>query len=182
MTSVIFSDQTISLEKIIDKNIDNLTFKEIISLVFYAVSTVANDITEPDHSAWKNIYEEFEKELHEQNKHKWPNMSIIKNDYSKRIDIFSTGATFITSKNFLMLLFRLLYVENYKRPYIYKSYKYHKMLSHKMKISNNTSVKKLSMIELFKYLKTCLNYYIKIYNDDMNFEYQLCKSILCHLE
>ena len=195
MTSITYNEQIIPLAKIINKNINNLTFKEIISLIFHAVGIVANDKSEPEpvilkqnsnnpidnQPTWKNIYDEFQKELEMQNKYKWPVMTIIKNDYSKRMDIFSNDE-FIVSHNFLTLLLRVLVVENYKRPYIYKSYNYHKILSHKLKISESHSIQKISMTDLFAYLKICLKYYIRIYNNEKYFEHQLGKAILNQMD
>ena len=195
MTSITYNEQIIPLAKIINKNINNLTFKEIISLIFHAVGIVANDKSDPELATlkrgaeylndsqltWKNIYDEFQKELEMQNKYKWPVMTIIKNDYSKRMDIFSNDE-FIVSQNFLTLLLRILVVENYKRPYIYKSYNYHKILGHKLKISESHSIQKISLTDLFTYLKICLKYYIRIYNNDKYFEYQLAKAILNQMD
>ncbi|XWV25332.1 hypothetical protein QJ856_gp0438 [Tupanvirus deep ocean] len=177
MTSITLNEQITPLEKIINKSINNLTFKEIISLVFHAASILSNDNMDTISQGWKDIYADFEKELEKQNKIKWPHMSITKNDYNRRMDIFSTGGSFISSKNIFMLMLRLLYVENYKRPYVYKSYNYHKILSYKPKITHDVCVKKLSISELFEHLKLCMKHYLKVYNDDKHFEYQLGKTI-----
>ncbi|XWV26593.1 hypothetical protein QJ857_gp0474 [Tupanvirus soda lake] len=177
MTSIILNEQITPLEKIINKNINNLTFKEIISLVFHAASILSNDNLDTISQGWTDIYTEFEKELEKQNKSKWPQMSITKNDYNRRIDIFSTGGSFISSKNIFMLMLRLLYVENYKRPYVYKSYNYHKVLGYKPKTIDNVCVKKLSLAELFEHFKICMKHYMRVYSDEKHFEYQLGKTI-----
>jgi len=181
MSIINISEQIIPMEKIINKNINDLTFKEIISLVFHAMQFVIKDESMNDQDVWKNIYTEFERELIEQNKKKWPYMTITKNDYAKRIDIYSIDASFISSNNIFMLLLRLLYIENYKRPYVYKSYKYHKILGYKIKADSNDSVTKLSLNDIFDFLHSCMKYYIKIYNDGKHSEFELGKKIIGQL-
>lgn len=181
MSTINIIDYIIPLDKIIDKNINNVTFKEIISLVFHATLIISNDTTEPDHDKWKQIYTQFEKELAIQNTKKWSYMTIIKNDYGKRIDIFSTDTSFIPTDNIFMLLLRLLYIEKYKRPYVYKSYKYHKILGYKLEIEQNILVKNISLLELFEILHKYMKYYIKIYNDGKYIEFNLGKEIIDQL-
>ena len=173
----ILDDRLLPLEKIVNKNINELTFKEIISLIFHASKNIIND---PSCTEWAKLYKQFEKELSEQNKMKWPEMAIIKNDYDKRIDILTTtsAATFIKTENIFMLLLRLLYVENYKRPYIFKSYNYHKILGNKLKGARQQSVKSLSLYDLFDLLQKQLTRYIRIYNDENQFEHQIATSLL----
>lgn len=177
MTITTFKSQTISLDKIIGKNISNTSFKEIISLMFYASLVMSNSTEDPDSTKWKEIYSEFEKQLEEQNQHGWPKMTIIKNNFGKRIDIFTLNEPFMESNNILTLFFRLLFIENYKRPYIFKSYDYHKVMGYKIKSNNDNSVKNLSLEDLVNLLKKYMIYYISIYNNDMRMEYQLGKKI-----
>jgi hypothetical protein len=181
MSIINIQDYIVSLDKIVNKNINNVTFKEIISLVFHAVQIVSHNETEPDYFVWKEIYVQFEEELKEQNKKKWPYMTITKNDYGKRIDIFSTDTSFISSNNIFMLLLRLLYIEKYKRPYVYRSYKYHKILGYKMETTNDTCVIDISFKELFDFLLIFMKHYIKIYNDGKYLEFNLGKEIIDQL-
>ena len=124
-------DQITNYDKIINKSINYLTFKDVISLIFYACDAMSKHMEDPDFKMWSEFYKRFESKIEKQNKLKWPLLSIIRNDYDKRIDIFSTRE-YIKTKNLLMLLLRLLHIENYKRPYVYKTYQYHKILGQKL--------------------------------------------------
>ena len=179
MTSIVYDEQIIPLVKIIDKNINNITFRELISLIFHALSIEANN--ESNDNLWHKLHKEFLQELDTQNKEQWPVMSLIRNDFSKRMDLF-TNDVFIKSENFFTYLFRLLVVERYKRPYIYKSYNYHKVLGHKLKTSDSVAVEKLSITELFTYLKIFMDHYISVYNKDIYFEHQLGRKIFNQLD
>ncbi len=181
MSTINIIDYIIPLDKIIDKNIDGVTFKEVISLVFHATQIIINDETDPDHNIWNTIYTEFNKDLEDQNIKKWPHMTITKNDYGKRIDIFSTDTSFIPTNNIYMLLLRLLYIEKYKRPYVYRSYKYHKILGYKSEYKIDYPVKNISLTELFEILAQYMKYYLKIYNDAKYIEFNLGKEIIDQL-
>lgn len=102
------------------------------------------------------------------------------------MDIFPSES-FVKSNNIFMLLLRLLYVENYKRSYVFKSYGYHKILACKIVVVGKLSLAKkeideLSLFDLFEFLRLGINYYIKIYGNDLHFEYQLGKTILNQLD
>lgn len=181
MSTINIVNYIIPLDNIVNKNINNVTFNEIISLIFHAILITSTDKTESDNIIWNEIYTQFEKELIEQNNKKWPYMTIIKNDYGKRVDIFSTDTSFIGSNNILMLLMRLLYIEKYKRSYVYKSYKYHKILGYKMETVRDIPIRNVSLIELFKFLHMYMEYYIKIYNDNEYIEFELGKKIINQL-
>lgn len=180
MSFITLNEQIIDLDKIIDKNIKNINFRETISLVFHAAVAMTKNQNDPNHSEWKALYYEFESQLIQQDKQKWPHLTIVKNDYNKRIDIIPIVESFVESNNIFMLLLKLLYIENYKRPYVYKSYNYPKILSHKIKTTNNTQIEHLSLADLFELLEMYINYYNKIYYDDIheNFEHRLGKRIL----
>ena len=166
----IFEENITPLEKIIPKTMDNLTLKETVSLIFHASHILAMDLDFSENYKWQSFYEEFEKDLKEQNRRKWPKLIIVKNDYSKRIDIFSTGLHYVITDNLLSILFRLLYIENYKRKYIYKSYNYHNILGHKLSNQPDKLVSKISLEELFNLLKYQLKYYLKVYDDADHYE------------
>lgn len=178
MTTVFLEDQIIPLNKIINKNSKNITFKETISLIYHAAALMSNNNEHPDKENWEKLYNEYKTELEKQNRIKWPHIEFIKNDYDKRMDILIVKSSFIYSKNIFMLLLRLLYIENYKRPYIYKTYEYHKILGHKVDDYPDIIAKNMSINDLFGLLKQHLIFYKKIYNDDMHFEYQLANIIL----
>ena len=177
----IFLENIVPLDKIKQKLIKDITFKETISLIYHAAQKLIDNQDYEDGQKWKDLFNEFHSELVEQDKRSWPKLIIIKNDYSMRIDIFYTGQSYISSNNFLMQLFRLLYVENYKRTYIYKSFNYHNILGHKLSNQSNNSnlpIQKISLEELFILLKEQLKYYLKIYNDNDNFEHALANELL----
>src|SRR5271154_4704567 len=174
-------DQLASFDKIISKTSDSVTFKDIISLIFYAVSTLAKNSTNPDSTTWANFYYEFEHELTLQNQNKWPKLSIIKNDYEKHLDIM-LSSPFIKSTNLLMLLLRLLYIENYERKYIFKTYNYPEILNHRVQVPMQTEISKLSLSDLFDLLKHGIQHYHKIYRSQETFEYQLAKAIYTQLD
>lgn len=184
MDSNKLNDQVISLDKILSKKVIELTFKEIISLIFHTVKILSTD-TNSEQKWWEKIYREFETEIKRQNNHKWPKVNIVKNDTNQRIDLLSISKLYIRSNNFLTHLFRLLVIENYKRTYNYTSYGYHKILNYKLKNNNNTIVKNLSLYQIFSLFKTFMLYYINIYepvSDEetckKSFEYLLAQTII----
>lgn len=168
-------------EKIIKKNVENITFQDIISLIFHTFIYMIQEPSHPDYHNWKKYYQEFERDYEKQNKETWPQIVITRNDHKKRIDIVSLSDDFIISTNFLMQLLKMLYVENYKRSYVYKAYKYHKILSYKIKKNGINKVQTLSIHDIFDILKKFMLYYMRIYNNQQNFEYILAKSIFDQL-
>jgi len=174
----IFTENIVPFEKIINKQVQNITFKEIISLIFHAIKKIIDDKTCREWVEWAEYYDEFTKQLSEQEKKSWPKLVIIKNDYNKRIDIFSTGSSYVSSNNIFTLIFRLLCIENYKRGYIYKSYNYHKILGHKLNEGDDIIIQKASLETLFDLLKKHIKHYLKIYDDDDRIENLLAKKIL----
>lgn len=177
MINITLTDQIIQFDKIINKSINELTFKESVSLIFHAIKNLSTDQTRDDYMDWYNIYQDFLVLFDEQNKVGWPQLIISRNDYDRRMDISSFSTPFLKSDNLLIMLIRLIYVENYKRSYVYKTYQYHKVLGYK----NNTAkieIKNASLSDLFVCLQNGLQHYMKIYNDKNQFEYQLVKNIL----
>lgn len=160
MATIALHEQILPLTVILNKNINNITLRETISLIFHAIILIYNDeICEQ----WKELYDGFEKELHQQNDKTWPYISITTNN---TVDIF-LSESFIKSNNILMLLLRLLYIENKK--------KYINMVSEN---NINISIKKLSLNYLFDILKNQIKYYIKTYPDNKYVEYHLGNAIL----
>lgn len=160
------------------KSVNDLTFKDVVSLVFHSLVILSKSKNEPNSKEWIQIYEEFEKELQTQNNQKWPQLNIIKNTVEKRIDIFTINGSFNKTTNLFMLLLRLLYFENYKRPYIYKSYNFHKILGYKIKNHYNTELKYLSIHSLYDILIQYLEYYSIIYYDNSIYESGISNEIL----
>lgn len=158
-------NQIISLDKILPKYIKDLTFKEVISLIFHSVLGMSKDANNPQQKNWQLLYEEFETENERQNNYKWPKLTIIKNDQNKRIDVSSINKLYIKSDNFFTHLFRLLCVENYKRTYNYKSYGYHKILNHTLKSNNDKLIKHITLDEIFSLFERFMEYYLCIYNN-----------------
>lgn len=178
----ILEENMASQEKIFDKTINNLTLKETISMIIFAAKMLANNSNFAENEIWKDYYQEFEKNMEDQIKKKWPRLTITRNNYNKRIDISSTDTSYIVSDNLLTLLVRVLFIENYKRKYIYKSYNYHNVLGHKLSNSLNKSTTQISLEELFNLLRDQMTYYLQIYNDVNHFENCLAKKIFLVLE
>lgn len=180
MNIIKLKDQLIPIEVIIDKNINSITFKETISLVFHSAYHVAENIFEEDNTKWKDFCVEFEKQLKRQNEKSWPYLRILKNDKNRRIDIILTGTPLISTTNFFVLLLRLLYIENYKK--MFTSMYYHQILDYKQRTSNNMTIKHISLADIYKHLKKNLEYYIQVYNDEKYYENQLARSLLKQLD
>lgn len=173
--SIILENEIVPFTELHTKNIKQMSFKDIISLIFYACEKISGSC-----DPWNNYYQEFQNDLILQNKLKCPKFRPITNDFSKRVEIFCDKG-FIVSNNFLTILLRMLYVENRKKG-ITGTYHYHKVLDHI--IIPRTSVeniKKLSVYDLFELLKPYVSYYMKIYNDESMFEYQMANVILNQL-
>lgn len=182
------TDYLIDLNKILQKSIQSITFEEIVSLVFHAGKQMLFD------NDWYVYYQDFEQDVEQQNNKLWPRLSIVKNDYSKRIDIYSIK-TFEKSRHLFTLLLRLLYIENYKKQYVYRSSQYHKILNHVIVTAKRLApdqfgpgvthyeinIKNISLKQLFDLLGEYITYYIGIYTDDNKIEYQLGRAILNQL-
>jgi len=181
MAIVNLDDHIVSLDKILNKKIKNITFKEAISLFFHTATVMINN-SDPEYEQWKELYIEFEGQVVQQNKLIWPQLTITKNDYGKRIDIIAMDKSFVPSKNIFTLLLRLLYIENYKRAYVFKSYEYHKILSHKLKNESETLAKSVSLDEIFSLLKKHVIRFLKIYTNDKYYEHLLGKKIFNYFE
>lgn len=78
MSDISLHDQLSSFDKISSKNIETLTLKDVISLIFCAIPNILKDTTDPDHAQWKNLYHEFEQELEIQNKKNGQNYQLLK--------------------------------------------------------------------------------------------------------
>jgi len=168
-------DQINDFQTILSNNTKDITFLDTIGLVYHGVSRIsASD------DGWEKIYQEFLNDQNKQNKAGWPELIIIKNDFSKRIDVICSKS-FIKSQNLLIILQRILFIEKYKLNYVYITYQYHPILLNKMGLGNITCIKKLSINDLFDLLKKCMTYYTKIYNDSDKIENILAKNILKQL-
>lgn len=172
--SIYLEEEICSLSDIYKKNIKQLSFKDVISLVFHACQKMigANEM-------WQNYYHEFTEELALQNKYKCPDLTTISNNYNKRIEVFCNKG-FITSNNLLTLLLRLIYIENRKKS-IYYTNNYFKVLDYTLYMNKYENIEKLSIHDVFSILKPYMEYYIRIYSDEFMFEYQLALSIINQL-
>lgn len=171
------------LQKIILKDLNKLTFKDTISLFFYAVETIISDKNSESYEQWNSIYSVFQEEYEKQNLAGWPQINIIRNDYKRCIDVlFENSSHFIHSTNLFTLLYRLLYVENYKRQYIFKSYNYHKVLNFIVDPDAIGCVKTMNLQLILEMLLSGFENYMVIYNNEKNFEYQLAKYIVSQLK
>ena len=174
MDPIKLPEQIASLEKIIKNSTNCISFLDVVGLVFHGISLLSQS-----DDGCKNIYSEFLEGSDKQHKNRWPELIIIKNDYSKRVDVMS-NKSFIASKNLLVLLQRMLYIETQKEKYVYSTYNYYPILPYI--INKNIDVKKLSLDDVFDLCKECMVYYTKIYNDDGKFENILARNILKQLD
>lgn len=177
------SQNLVPLDRLLDKMTNTVSFKESVCLIFHAIEAVSRDTVDPDSTAWASIYQQFTSELTGQRTLQWPQLEITRNDYSRRIDILTITKSFAPSTNICMLLFRLLYIESYKRPYVLKSYNYTRILGHRFKSkakspTDAVTVSSLSLLQLFELLAEFIKYYMRIYSDTSTIEYQLGKVIL----
>lgn len=189
-------------DTIMNKHINVMTFKDIISLVFYAMEDIKEnnknifDQTEPINynisnqneminqnsqiKKWIELFDEFTTTLKIQNNKRWPKLNHIRNNFRKRLEIFSS-ASYHPSRNILMLLLRLLYVETYKISNISVADDYYDILGHRISTSDRYSPDKITMSRLFEILKMHLQHYMRIYHNEMIYENILCKSIIDQL-
>lgn len=170
MLTILLSDQIIPCTKIFLKEIKDINFKDVISLFFHALIELAETDSE-----WKNIYDEFQTEFEMQNKNGWPELSLVRNDSQKRYDIFSS-TSYIPTKNILLLLLRLLYIENYKLTNAYQFYDYHKILDAYIDLTV-TNIQNITFGEIFSKIEECMRLYVRIYRGN-GVENSLGKAIL----
>jgi hypothetical protein len=183
---IILSEQLTDYELIKTKKINQLTFKDIVSLNFYAFELLSKT-TKNHNFNYKEYYNDFLDEVDLQNKKGWPQLLINKNDYRKRVDACCVEP-YINSKNYLMMLLRMMSIENYKRMYVKKSYDYPKVLGHKFSeenIINNSDydcILQMTLSDLFVLTEFCIKYYLKIYHDQSTIEHKIGLSLLKYLD
>jgi hypothetical protein len=197
--TVNLDDYIVKKNTIIDRNISILNFREIISLIFHAVGSVAEkgDILDdpivakapvkelssglssglPSEEKWIKFHEEFVIDLEAQNTRRWPKLSYIRNDFRKRLEVFST-TSYHSSRNLLILILRLLHIETFKLKNLPQNPDYHEILTHTISIPDKYVSNKVSMVRLFEILKLYVQYYCRIYHNEMMYEYALGKSIV----
>lgn len=181
MSNICIDNYLIKYETIMQKNYDNITFKDVISLIFYTIKNL-NQISDSEYEKWKILYENFNEELKNQNNMKLPLLSVIKNDFLKKIDIIIEDNIFIKSNHILMLLFRLMYIEDFKEKNLSKNDNYYPILNYKINFTYNKSPYELSLIEYFDMLKKYLLYYIRIYDNEKSIENKLAQNILNQID
>lgn len=181
MSRGVSHDHIIVLDKILEKKVKDITFKETISLIFHTVYLMPKS-GGPDSDKWESIYKEFQMQFSRQISDKWPQMVIVKNYSHKCAYIILNEKKFIESKNLLTLLFRLLFIENHKLINIPCHYNFYKILSHEIGTNDDRIVKNLSLFEIFGLLRDQLKYYAKIYKNKTHMEYQLVNAIVEQIE
>lgn len=176
MSIVVLENEIDNLDLLMSKKINELTFKNIISLIFHCFPRILEDnsFDNTEIKYWKLFHDEFLKELQIQNKQKWPGFFFIEKMYN--IEAI-TDKSFVRSKNLLMLLLRLSYTEKEKEKHI-SSHHYKKILNNCIRHNIHHEIKSLSLKELLDLLETHINYYLKIYNNDLSFENSLGKTII----
>jgi hypothetical protein len=195
---VTLDDYIFTKDEIINRNIDTFNFKEIISLLFHAIKNISekkdmgslvlsipqskDDVVDIKNGIdkWMLFYKDFEADLETQNTRRWPKLSYIRNDFRKRLEIFSS-MHYHNSKNLLMLVLKLLYIETFKAKNLPANNDYHDVLNNIIHINDNHPANKISLPRLFEIFKLYMQHYIKIYNNEMMQEYSLGKSILAQI-
>ena len=182
MFKLTLDDTLINKNLLMNKHINTLNFREIICLIFHAVKTISES-TDPEnpHQQWIQFYKDFELNLEHQNNKRWPKLSLMENRFRKRLEIFSP-TSYNTTKNILVLILRLLYIENYKiKNALSPNTDFHEILTYKINITDDYESSKVSIVRLFEIFKLYMMYYIKVYNNEMMYENMLGKSILQQL-
>ena len=174
-----------SFETIMSKTVPELKVVDVIALTFYAFERVSEKDSGKD---IRSYFMEFETDIKKQQDNGWPKLLVNRNDYKKRFDVFCTEP-FVRSQNILVLLARLIYIEQSKKVSrnSLKQYSspYNKVLSRKMETFDiNVSQKitvEMSFPELLHLLELCIKYYTTVYYDELLLEYQLGTSIIKNL-
>jgi hypothetical protein len=176
MLKLNLDDVLINKDILMEKHIDTLNFREIICLIFHAIKTIKEEanITNDE---WIQFYKDFEINLEIQNNKYWPKLSLMENKFRKRLEIFSPSL-YNSTKNLLILILRLLYVENHKSKYLTDNTDFHEILTHKISIPDKYACSKVSLVRLFEIFKIYMQYYIMIYSNEMMYENILGKSIM----
>jgi hypothetical protein len=168
MITVYPKNQIEKLDNILKKNINVATFKDIISLIFHSVSIMTKN--KPAIEEWELFFSSYQEELKRQNKLNWPSIVLIKNEYNKRIESLP-NKPFLKSSHLLILLLRLLYIENQKK--MYKN-----ILNHIIDTPDQIKIKNITLGRLFEILKVYVQHYKTIYSDNTLFEYQIAIAII----
>jgi len=180
-------DYLLNKDAILSKNISELNFHEVISLVFYAIEGIhsgegisTSSTSNQSNADWTSLYKDFLALLESENKRRWPKLNCITNSYRKRLEVFFPS-TFTQTNNILLLLLRLLYVETFKVDNMPAQLAPHPVLLHHINIPDKYKSTEVSLVRLFELLKSYLGYYVKIYHNEMMFEYVLGKKVSDHI-
>ena len=180
MIKIKLDDLLSNQDLLLDRNINSLCFKEIMSMIFHASKNIYDKkIETPDNTKWSEFYQEFEDNLEAQNKLGWSKLNYITNGVRRRVEIFSP-ASFIRTKNLLTLILRLVYIENFKLEKINQTGTsgFHEILTYKIDIPDKYLVREVSLARLFDIFKLYMNYYTRIYQNGLMYEYILGKTII----
>jgi hypothetical protein len=171
----------IMLDQILSKMVKNITFKESISLVFHTIYNISTGNYE-ESDKWSFLYKEFQIEMSNQIKSKWPQMIIINNHAHLCAHVIINGKPFIESDNLLILLFRLLFIENHKIGNVPSYYNFHDVLNYKIGGNDNNVIRNLSLFKIFDLLKQQLTYYLRVYKNKSYIEHQLALAIIKQID
>ena len=178
------TDLLLNKTVLLNKTINTLNFRDIVSLFFHAVENVSSPTSsiKINNSEQKKLftqfYENFENNITYQKNFGWPKLSYIRNDHSRRFEIF-TPTLYHPSKNILVLLLRLLHIEEFKEAeMLANGVDYHRILSHKIKIDDQYNCTHISFVRLFEILKQYITHYVNMYSNGMMYESRLGMAIL----
>jgi hypothetical protein len=162
------------------RNINSLNFKEIISMIFHGTKNIhEKKVDTPDTTKWSGFYEEFQLNLESQNKTGWFKPSYMTNTVRRRMEVFSPSS-FVQTKNLLVMVLRLLYIESFKQEKLKEipNNNFYEILSYKIDIEDKYPARQVSLTRLFEIFKLYMNYYVRIYQNGLMYEYILGKTII----
>jgi hypothetical protein len=178
MIRIVLDNLLTSQESLLDRNLNSLNFREIICMIFHATKNIYEKRVDTHDKKWSDFYNEFLINLEAQNKIGWAKLVYITNQIRRRLEIFSPSS-FVPSKNLLVQILRLLYIEDFKMqnlPLI-ENKNFYEILTYKIDIPDKYTVRQVSLPRLFEILKLYVGYYIRIYENGLMYECVLGKAI-----
>lgn len=190
MNAKFIERKTVALSRILQKKPSQLTFREVISLIFHLSQKIRSASTAtirrnhkdsniiPDNAdLWLQLYSRFTEDMTVQERIRWPILTFMVNTYEKRIDVKNVNGSLIETENLLMLLAQILFIENGKRMLRQQYAAFPKVLGHKIQVVGTETVANISTHEIFLLLEKHLQHYIGHTSRD-SLEHRIATSIL----
>lgn len=181
MTKFIIDNKILPLDRILTKCAAQITFRDMISLIFHASRIMSAKSNDPNNTEWNNLHKKFEHEINCQDCEHWPILQLRFSEFEKCIEIQNLNGKFLETDNFLTLLAYILYIEGYKRS-MYQTHGYVKILTAKVssrlsKSQSDISVSKMSISFLLWMLKLFIDLYLEIYARHSSIEFKIGQAI-----